>query len=99
MSLQGEIILRISDDQLEFLKQELQNISSQLDQIKKTLSTERKVGAMFITAAEFMGAVKIKRWKFDQLIAGNKIKVIKKKRKIYVLATEVERYFMDPDIQ
>jgi hypothetical protein len=46
-----------------------------------------------------MQAVHIRRWKFDQLIAGNKIKAIKKKRKIYVLASEIERYFSDPSIQ
>lgn len=53
----------------------------------------------FLTALEFMNAVKIKRWKFDQLISGNKIKAIKKKRKIYVPISEVERYFTDPKIQ
>jgi hypothetical protein len=53
----------------------------------------------FLTALEFMSAVKIKRWKFDQLISANKIKAVKKKRKIYVPVSEVERYFTDPKIQ
>lgn len=53
----------------------------------------------FLTAVEFMHAVKIKRWKFDQLINEAKIKAIKKKRKIYVPVSEVERYFTDPRIQ
>ena len=53
----------------------------------------------FLTALEFMHAVKIKRWKFNQLIRQNKIKAIKKRRKIYVPIGEVERYFSDPRIQ
>jgi hypothetical protein len=53
----------------------------------------------FISALEYMKAVGIKRWKFDQLIAGNKIKTIKKKRKIYVPVEEVKRYFMDPEVR
>ncbi len=52
----------------------------------------------FLTALEFMYAVKIKRWKFDQLVNENKIKAVKKKRKIYVPISEVERYFSDPTI-
>lgn len=52
-----------------------------------------------ITAKEFMAAVKIGRTKFDKLVQTNKIKTIKKKRKIYVPAREVERYFSDQRIQ
>jgi hypothetical protein len=47
----------------------------------------------FITAIEFMHAVRIGRTKFDQLVAANKVKIIKKDRKIYVPVGEVERYF------
>lgn len=49
----------------------------------------------FITAMEFMQAVRIGRTKFDQLVAANKVKTIKKDRKIYVPVGEVERYFGD----
>lgn len=49
----------------------------------------------FITAIEFMTAVRIGRTKFDQLAAANKIKTIKKGRKIYVPIGEVERYFIE----
>jgi len=73
-------------------------MTAKLDEIKIAMSTEGRIGARFITSSEFMEAVKIRRWKFDQLIGQNKIKAIKKERKIYVLATEVDRYFMDPDI-
>ena len=47
----------------------------------------------FITAMEFMQAVRIGRTKFDQLVAANKIRTIKKDRKIYVPVGEVEKYF------
>jgi len=47
----------------------------------------------YLTAIEFMAAVKIKRTKFDQLMMQSKIKVIRKGRKIYVPVGEVERYF------
>lgn len=51
-----------------------------------------------ITAKEFMDAVRIKRTKFDQLVQTNKIRIIKKLRKIYVPVTEVDRYFKDSSI-
>lgn len=47
----------------------------------------------YITAIEFMAAVRIKRTKFDQLVATSQIKVIRKGRKIYVPSTEIQRYF------
>lgn len=47
----------------------------------------------YMTAMEFMQAVRIGRTKFDQLVAANKVKTIKKDRKIYVPAGEVETYF------
>jgi len=47
----------------------------------------------FITAIEFMQAVQIGRTKFDQLVAQNQVKIIKKKRKIYLPVGEIERYF------
>lgn len=53
----------------------------------------------YISAKQFMDAVNIKRWKFDQLISHNKIRTLKKKRKIYVLPSEVKRFFADPSIQ
>jgi hypothetical protein len=52
----------------------------------------------YLTAVEFMRAVKICRSKFDQLAATGKVKVIKKKRKLYVPLSEVERYFTDPSV-
>jgi hypothetical protein len=47
----------------------------------------------YITAMEFMQAVRIGRTKFDQLVQANRIKTVKIDRKIYVPVGEVERYF------
>jgi hypothetical protein len=46
-----------------------------------------------------MKAVRICRSKFDKLVASSKIKIVKKKRKIYVPLSEVDRYFLDASIQ
>jgi|GEM_PF-3297935 len=51
------------------------------------------VAKVYITAMGFMQAVWIGRTKFDEFVAANKVKTIKKDRKIYVPAGEVERYF------
>lgn len=59
----------------------------------KQVSSTGKVTVPYITAMEFMEAVRIKRTKFDQLVSQNRIKIIKKDRKIYVPFGEVERYF------
>ena len=52
----------------------------------------------YITPKEFMTAIRIKRTKFDQLVGSGKIKVIKKRHKIYIPATEIDRYFKDSSI-
>jgi hypothetical protein len=69
----------------------------------KNLGTDSKSSVTknisgYITAKEFMEAVKIRRTKFDQLVQTNRIKTIKKLRKIYVPIAEVERYFKDSTI-
>jgi hypothetical protein len=64
-----------------------------LQQLPVNLSATRQVS--YMTAIEFMEAVRIKRTKFDELVAANKIKILKKGRKIYVPVEEVERYFRE----
>jgi hypothetical protein len=63
------------------------------------LSTSPIIPLRHITAKEFMAAVRICRSKFDQLVGQNKIRIIKKRRKIYVPTSEVDRYFSDPSIK
>lgn len=68
-----------------------------IELIKSINQSKAAGGKSHLTAKEFMVAVSIGRSKFDQLIAGNQIRSIKKKRKIYIPATEVERYFEEAD--
>ncbi|SDD77238.1 helix-turn-helix domain-containing protein [Niabella drilacis] len=76
-----------------------------LQQIREELRHQREqykepgITADYILATEFMKAVGIKKSKLYELIAENKIKTVKKSRHLYVLATEVKRYFTDPDIR
>ena len=68
-----------------------------LEEIKKLKleSEPNAISAGFITAKEFMSTIRIGRTKFDQLVRANKIRSIKKDRKIYVPIGEVERYFQN----
>lgn len=47
----------------------------------------------YITAKEFMDAVRIRRTKFDELVQSNQVRILKKGRKIYVEVKEIQRYF------
>jgi len=93
------ILVMIPFEEWDAFKQSQKIILDRLDQINKIKVPDRPVVAGYMTAVDFMNAVHIRRSKFDQLVAGNKIKTIKKKRKIYVPVTEVERFFNDPLIQ
>ncbi len=97
MDLEKMTLVMIPKEELADLVSAQQDILRQL----KQLNTRGPTGVPIkhITAKEFMNAVRIKRTKFDQLVLSNKIKVIKKRRKIYVLLSEVDRYFADPSIQ
>lgn len=74
-----------------------QTILQELKELK--LKSQREMLTSYLTAMQFMSKVQIGRTKFDQLVQSNKIKVIKKRRKIYVPISEVDRYFKDNDIQ
>ena len=82
--------------------EQLKSTQLQILEAIKTLNSDPGKSSsppMYLTAVEFMRAVKICRSKFDQLSARSKIRVIKKKRKLYVPFSEVERYFTDPTIE
>ena len=85
----------IPETDLNLLKASLQGIQQQLQDLKGT----RQTAVKYITAMEFMAAVRIRRTKFDELVKFGKIKVIKKARKIYVPVEEVDRYFSDKSVQ
>ena len=97
MDVQEMNFVMIPAADLALLKTSQQEILQQL----KELNTKGPGGLPieYITAVEFMKAVSIGRTKFDQLVNTNKIKVIKKRRKIYVPVGEVDRFFKDPGVK
>jgi len=98
MDLQAVTMILIPKEELEQIKSTQQDILIQIQRLHDSkVSTSKNTGD-YLTAKEFMAAIKICRSKFDQLVSENKIRTIKKKRKIYVPSTEVERYFTDPSI-
>lgn len=97
MNLERMNLVMISEEELNNIQSTQQEILKQLQNLQSLSLTT--VPIKNITAKEFMTAVRICRSKFDQLVAVNKIKTIKKKRKIYVPISEVDRYFSDPSIQ
>ena len=91
-------LVLISMEDLDFLKQTQKEILEELKGMKKsTVAGSSRLP--YLTAKEFMASVKICRSKFDKLVAGGKILIVKKKRKIYVAQEYVERYFKDASIQ
>jgi hypothetical protein len=96
MMTKGELeeLFKDFNEELRGIKQTQEEILGKLDRIKTP-----EMVPEFMPAMEFMKAVGIKRWKFDQLVAENMIKTVKKKRKVYVAVREVKRYFIDPTIQ
>lgn len=95
MNLQGAVLVMIPETELNLLKSSLKDIQQQL----KDLKGNRQTAVKYITAMEFMTAVRIKRTKFDELVRFGKIRIIKKARKIYVPVGEVDRYFSDKSVQ
>ena len=95
MNLQGTTLVMIPQEELNQLKSTQQEI---LNLLKNQADTS-KLEIKNIPAKDFMAAINIKRTKFDELVKTSKIKTIKKKRKVYVPVTEIDRYFNDPSIQ
>jgi hypothetical protein len=81
-----------------FPQGEIEQLKSMQLQILEAIKTLHFTGSKSTTTPTYLTAVKICRSKFDQLSATSKIRVIKKKRKLYVPFSEVERYFTDPSI-
>ena len=97
MNLESTTLVMIPEKELAILKTSQQEILLQLKEMQS--KNTGIIPVRHITAKEFMAAVRICRSKFDQLAASNKIRIIKKRRKIYLAASEIDRYFSDPSIQ
>jgi hypothetical protein len=91
-NLQAFLLIGKSD--IDAIKNGQEVIIKKLDKLGKNRG-DVVIPDPYITAMEFMHAVRIKRWKFNYLVGEGKIKIIKKKRKIYVPKGEVERYFLE----
>ena len=96
MNVQSMTMVVIPEGEWLAIKETQQEILKRLRDIGST--SHGGAHSKYLTAKEFMAAVKIKRTKFDQLVNASKIQVIKKRRKIYVSVGEIDRYFQDSGI-
>ena len=80
---------------IESIKKSQQDILNKLDELHKKEKSSQVSNSPYVTAIEFMQAVRIRRWKFNCLVSSGKIITLKKKRKIYVPKGEIDRYFSD----
>jgi hypothetical protein len=94
MNHQDSFIL-VGGQDIESIKKSQQDILKKLEELDKKEKTGQVLNIPYLTAIEFMQAVRIRRWKFNCLIRDGKIMSIKKKRKIYVPKGEIERYFLE----
>jgi SAM-dependent MidA family methyltransferase len=88
-------ILLVSRQDMEVLKKGQQEILQRLERLETDTKAKANASAPYITANEFMQAVRIRRWKFNCLVVSGKIRTLKKRRKIYVPRGEVDRYFKE----
>jgi hypothetical protein len=91
MNSENMTFVMIPKEEWENFKSRMVEALERLQQPSAPVVTSPAVN--YITAKEFMDAVKIKRTKFDELVAENKVKILKKGRKIYLAAKEVDNYF------
>lgn len=82
----------------DLVKQMHENQRAIMDKLHN-LNTESPTSSEYITATEFMDALRIRRSKFDELRHQNLIKTLEKGRKIYVPSSEIKRYFEDNSIK
>ena len=91
-------VLIIPIEEWKKSQETLQRISEHLDSLQTSRLQAGKINSPYITAKEFMTAVRICRSNFDKLVHKNKIMTLKKGRKVYVVASEVERYFKEVEV-
>lgn len=87
----------LPEEEWNAIKERQDQILTLIQEIKKPPAV---VSALpeYVTAKEFMAAIRIKRTKFDQLVASGRIRIIKKRHKIYLPSSEIDRYFKDSTI-
>lgn len=91
-------ILVIPIEEWNAMKEEIRRIAEKVEQMNVNSRGSAPVRSPYITAKEFMAAVRICRSNFDKLVSRRKIMTLKKGRKVYVVASEVERYFKEVEV-
>jgi SAM-dependent MidA family methyltransferase len=91
----SETFILVGKQDIEILKKTQQDILRKLEDLNNNGKSTAILQSSYVTANEFMQAVRIRRWKFNCLIRAEKIMSIKKKRKIYVPRGEVKRYLVE----
>jgi hypothetical protein len=89
------LLVLIPEQELKQIKEIQGKILEKLENLQPRENNQ----SAYITAIEFMEAVRIRRTKFDHLVATNQIKTLKKSRKIYVPTSEISKFFSDPSIK
>ena len=82
--------LLVGRTEIEAIKNCQFEILKKLNELVKTNQNHDVFDSPYVTALEFMKAVRIRRWKFNCLVKSGNIKTMKKKRKIYVPKGEIE---------
>lgn len=93
-----QTMLIVSADEWKHVKDTLQMILQRVSSCQPVATPTREIVSPYITAKEFMAAVRICRSNFDKLVNCGKIMTLKKGRKVYVVASEVERYFREVQV-
>jgi hypothetical protein len=88
-----DTFILVGKQDMETLKKTQLDILRKLDERNNKGKSTAILQSPYVTAIEFMQAVRIRRWKFNCLVSTGKIMSIKKKWKIYVPKGEIERYF------
>lgn len=96
-AIPAQSVIVVPAEEWQRLKKDTADILRQLKSFKPPPKDNKPVSP-YITAKEFMAAVRICRSSFDKLVNQNKIMTLKKGRKVYVVATEVERYFREVEL-
>lgn len=92
-----EMFVMVPAKELTAIKTVQQEILTTLQEIKTRISTSPGgSGSEYISSEQFMKATLMKKSKFYDMVNNNKIRVLRKMRKTYVLASEVKRFFTDP---
>ena len=96
-TLNQSVFVMLPQEQWEALQSQQKEIYTMLQELHS--KGPGGIPVRYITAQAFMEQCGIHRSKFDELRRKGMIRVIKKKRKLYLPINEVERFYTDNNIQ